>query len=142
MFPWTFTHTTMPMMSLQWKVASSYMVKLLSSPLQKGTKCYSLSMKATKEYPNANTVPANAFIGLASIETSNMPLKHALQASAIAHRNLDSHSGQPQPPNADDNTLELTSSTLMAMSTSSSLTTTQRCPLSVKYLYPNAMLPR
>ena len=55
-------------------MASSYVVRLLSSPLCKGTRCYSLSMKATKEYPNANTMPANAFIGLSSIETSNMPL--------------------------------------------------------------------
>ena len=132
----------MPMMSLQWKMASSYMVKLLSSPLQKGTRCYGLPMKATKEYPNANTVPANVFIGLGSIETSNMPLKHALHASSIAHRSLDSHSSQPQPLNAHGNTLVLTSCTLMAMSTSSSLTTTQRCPLSIKYLHPNATLPR
>ena len=28
----------------------------LISPLQKGTRSYSLYMKATKEYPNANTV--------------------------------------------------------------------------------------
>ena len=111
------------------KMASSYLVKLLSSPLQKGTRCYSLSMTATKEYPNANTMATNAFIGLASIKTSNMSLKHVLHASAITHRNLDSHSSQPQPLNSHGNTLEVTSCTLMAMSTSSSLTTTQRCPL-------------
>ena len=111
-------------------------------PLQKGTRCYSLSTKATKEYPNANTVPANAFIGLASIRTSNMLLKHVLHASTIAHRNLNSHSSQPRPLNAHGNTLELTLCTLMAMSTSSSLTITQRCPLSIRYLDPNAMLPR
>ena len=79
---------------------------------------------------------------LASIETSNTPLKHALHASTITHRSLNSHSSQPQPPNAHGNTLELTSCTLMAMSTSSSSTTTQRFPMSVKYLHPNAMLPR
>ena len=111
-------------------------------PPWKETRCYSLSMKATKEYPNANTVPANVFIGLASIGTSNVLLKHVLHASAIAHRNLNSHSNQTWPLNAHDNTLELTSCTLMAMSTSSSLTITQRCPLSVRYLHPNAMLPR
>ena len=78
-------------------------------PLQKGTRCYSLSMKATKEYANANTMPTNAFIGLASNETSNMPLKYVLHANAIAHRSLDSHSSQPQPQSAHGNTLELTS---------------------------------
>ena len=81
-------------------------------------------------------MPANAFIGLESIRTSNMLLKHVLHASATIHRNLDNHSSQPQPLNAHGNTLELTSCTLMAMSTSSSLTTTQRCPLSTKYLHP------
>ena len=111
-------------------------------PLWKETRCYSLSMKAIKEYPNANTMPVNAFIGLASIETSNMPLKHVLHASTITCRNLDSHSSQPQPLNTHGNTLELSSCTSMAMSTSSSLTTMQRCPLSVRYLHPNAMLPR
>ena len=142
MFPWTFNHTTMPVMSLQWKMTSSYVVRLLSSPLQKGTRCYNLSMKATKEYPNANTMPTNVFIGLASMETSNMLLKHVLHVSTIAHRNHDSHSSQPQPLNAHGNTLELTSCTLMAMSTSSSLTSTLRCPSSVRYPHTNAMLPR
>ena len=37
----------------------------------------------------------NMFIGLALIETSNVLLKHALHASTIAHRNLNSHSSQP-----------------------------------------------
>ena len=111
-------------------------------PLQKWTMCYGLSMKATKQYPNANTMPANVFIGLASIETSNVPLKHMPHANTIAHRGPSSHSSQPQPLNTHGNTLELTSCTLMAMSTSSSLTTTQRCPLSIKYLIPNVMLPR
>ena len=142
MFPWTFAHTTMPIISLLWKMASTYMVRLLSSPLQKGTRCCSLSMKATKEYPNANTVPTNVFIGLASIETSNVLLKHALHTSAITHRNLNSHSSQPQSLNTHGNTLELISCTSMAMSTSSSLTTTQRCSSSSRYLHPNAMLPR
>ena len=116
--------------------------EVLVIPLQKGTRCYSLSMKATMEYPNANTVPTNVFIGLGSIKSSNMPLKHALHASAILHRSLDSHSSQPQPLNTHGNTLVLTSCTLMAMSTSSSLTTTQRCPLFVKYFHPNEKLPR
>ena len=98
--------------------ASSYVVKLLSSSLWKGTRYYSLSMKAMKEYPNANTMPTNAFIGLASIRISNMPLKHVLHASTIAHRNLNSHLSQPQLLNTHGNTLELTSCTLMAMSTS------------------------
>ena len=142
MFPWTSIHTTMSMMSLQWKMASSYMVRLSSFPLQKGTRCYSLSMKATKEYPNANTVPTNAFIGLASMETLNVLLKHALHVSTIAHRNHDSNSSQTWPLNAHDNTLELISCTSMAMSTLSSLTTTQRCPSSIRYLHPNAMPPR
>ena len=101
--------------------------------------CYALSMKATKEYPNANTVSANVFIGLASIETSNMLLKYVLHASAIAHRKLDSHSSQPQPLNAHGNTLESIPCTSMAMGTSSSLTTTQRCLSSARYPYPNAM---
>ena len=69
-------------------------------------------------------------------------LKHVLHASAIACRNLNSCSSQPQPLNAHGNTLELTSCTSVAMSTSSSLTATQRCPSSVRYLHPNAMLPR
>ena len=129
-------------MSLQWKMASSYVVRLLSSPLQKGTRSYSLSMKATKEYPNANTMPTNVFIGLALIKTSSMLLKHVLHASTIAHRNLNSCSSQPQPLNAHGNTLELTSCTSMAMNTSSSLTTTQRCPLSIRCLHPNAIPPR
>ena len=80
--------------------------------LQKGTKCYTLSMKATKEYPNANTIPTNVFIGLGSIETSNMSLKHVLHASAITHRSLNSHSSQPQCLNAHGNTLVLTSHAL------------------------------
>ena len=142
MLPWTFNHTTMPVMSLQWKMALSYVVRLSSSPLQKGTRCYNLSMKATKEYPNANTVPANVFIGLASMETSYVLLKHVLHVSAITHRNHDSHSSQSQPLNAHGNTLELTSCTSMAMSTSSSLTTTLRCPSSVRYPHTNAMPPR
>ena len=91
MFPWTFAHTTMPMMSLQWKMPSSYVMRPLSSPLWKGTKCYSLSMKATKEYPNDNTMSANAFTGLASIKTSNVLLKHVQHASASTHRSLNSH---------------------------------------------------
>ena len=132
----------MPVTSLQWKMESSYIVQLLSSPLQRGTRCFSLSTKVSKEYPNANIVPTNVSIGLASTETSNTPLKHAPHANAIAHRSLNSHSIQPKPLNAHGNTLVLTSCTLMAMSTSLSLTTTQRCPLSIKYLHPNAMLPR
>ena len=114
----------------------------LVTPLQKGTRCYSLSMKATKEYPNANTMSTNAIIGLASIKTSNVLLKHALHASTITCRNIDSCSSQPQPLNAHGSTSEPTSCTSMAMSTSSSLTTTQRCPSSIRYLHPNAMLPR
>ena len=50
-----------------------------------------------------------------------MLLKHALHASA---------------------TMEPTSCTSMATSTSSSLTTAERCPSSIRYLHPNAMLPR
>ena len=76
----------------------------------------------------------------------NQDIKHAIEActtcDAIAHRNLSSHSSQPQPLNAHGNTFELTSCTFVAMSTSSSLTTTQRCLLSVKYLLPNAIPPR
>ena len=110
-------------------------------PLER-TRGYSLSMKATKEYPNANTILTNVLIGLASIKTSNVLLKHALHINAIAHRNHNSHSWHLQPLNAHGNTLEPTSCTSMAMSTSSSLNTTQRCPLSIRYLHPNAMPPR
>ena len=54
-------------------------------------------MKSTKEYPNANTVPANAFIVLASIETSNMPLKHVLHASTIATGTSTAAQANPGP---------------------------------------------
>ena len=143
MFPWTFDHTTMPMMSLQWKMASSYVVRLSSSPLQKGTRCYNLSMKATKEYPNANTMCANVFIGLASMETPNVLLKHVHYMSVpLSTGTTTATQANSQPLNAHGNTLELTSCTSMATGTSSSLTTTLRCPSSVRYPHTNAMLPR
>ena len=98
MLRWTFNHTTTPMMSLQWKMASSYVVRLLSSLLQKGTRCYSLYMKATKKYPNANIMPTNVFIGLALMETSNMLLKHVLPVSSITHRNhMTAAQANPSP---------------------------------------------
>ena len=118
--PCPFTHTMPTAISLQLRMAS---------PLW-GSTCHSTQRKGEiLHWPEINL-------------DIKFPVKHMLHANIITHRSHDSHFSQPQPQTSHGNTLVLTSSILMDLSTSLSLTATPRCQSFAESLYPETILQR
>ena len=59
---------------------------LVIPPLERDNVLWSNPWRPPRNNPNANTMPTNVFIGLATIETSNTPLKHVPHTNAITHQ--------------------------------------------------------